>query len=318
MARTGIDLGSRSVKLVRGEGAPELERITHAGIEEWEPGADGAAEASRALGRLLSRLGLKKRQLERVTVALRSEDAALREAVLPALSRHELQSALPYEARRHLDLEQMRDPVLSCQVLEDQTADSGETNKQMRVLIAAAGAQKRDGVLEVLRENGIEPEVVDLEPLAGLNALLATIGDGEANGRAYGLLDLGAERTRLHLAGHDGGVMTRTFSAEGPAPGGSSGSALSREELAERIRETLTYYRGRNRREVGQLYLSGGGAMQADLGGWLGERLGLSAHTLNPLLGLSLDAAARKGLARSAPRFTVAVGLCRWWDHGDL
>ena len=107
MIRTGIDLGTGSVKLVRGEGEPVLERTTHLGIEDWDAAENGddAARAAGALRRLLDRLKLAKSRLGSIAVAVGGDDASLREVVMPSLTEEELRQALPFEAQKHLNLE---------------------------------------------------------------------------------------------------------------------------------------------------------------------------------------------------------------------
>ena len=72
MVRTGIDLGTGSVKLLVGEGSPRLERVLHAGSEEWDPAdaADDVGRAAAALARLLKRLNLHRKQLGHIAVGI--------------------------------------------------------------------------------------------------------------------------------------------------------------------------------------------------------------------------------------------------------
>jgi Tfp pilus assembly PilM family ATPase len=109
----------------------------------------------------------------------------------------------------------MLSPILDCQILGK--APPGEDGgSQIRVLLTATPAVQRDFPLQVLARLGLEPEVVDLEPLAALNALLAVVppeGDSE---KALGLLDLGGRQASLHLTGRDGGIVSRPVGPGAP------------------------------------------------------------------------------------------------------
>ncbi len=319
-ARTGIDIGTGSVKLVRGEGSASLERITHVGVEDWDPPgpAGDVARAAAALGRLLARLHLGGGHLGRIAVAVGGDDSSFREVILPSLSEVELRQALPFEAKKHLFLESMSSPVLDCQILGP--APPGEDGgMQIRVLLAAAPASGRDFPLHVLARAGLEPEVVDLEPLAALNALLAVAGPEADSGKALGLLDLGGRHAVLHITGRDGGVVSRPVGPGAPAKNRAREDVASyAETIVERVRETLTFYRGRHRAEVAKLFLAGGGIVLPGLSDLLIEKAGLPAAVFDPLNGFAPSGRGAEGVAVSGPRFVTACGLCRWWDGAHV
>jgi type IV pilus assembly protein PilM len=317
MVRTGIDLGTRSVKLVRGEGASALERITHVGLEEWnaQDSGDAAARASAALGRLLGKLKLKKGRLGRLAISIRGEDAPLREVTLPVLSDAELRQALPFEARKHLPLEEMASPILGYQVLGQDPAEPGRAtgSGSMRVLLAAAPRARRDQALKVIEGAGLEPEVVDLEPLALLNALLACRPFEAAPGGAVALLDLGATQAGLAITQARGGLLVRGIdSVAGTGEEIAIEARLSR--IAARTQETITFYRGRVRCEVTKVYLSGGVALEPGLDRAFAEAIGLPVEVFDPFRTASIAESTDASLRSAGPRFSTACGLCRWWD----
>jgi type IV pilus assembly protein PilM len=318
--RTGIDLGTASVKLVRGEGSNRLERITHVGVEDWDPpGASGdVARAAGALSRLLARLNLGRGRLGRVAVAI-GEEASFREVVMPALTEPELRQALPFEAKRHLFLEGMTTPILDFQILGSAPPAEDGGGAQIRVLLAAGSTPQRDFALRVLGRVGLEPEVIDIEALAALNALHASLGGEDASDQVIGLLDVGSKRAALHIGSRGGGLLSRALGAGAP-PVASNGEGLAAyvETLVDRLRETLTFYRGRHREEVDRLYLAGGGALLPGLPEGLADGVGLSISLLDPLKGLLVNGAGGESLAGLGPRFVTACGLSRWWDAIDV
>jgi Tfp pilus assembly PilM family ATPase len=314
MARTGIDLGTTSVKLVRGTGWARVERFTHAACEPWDSdAADDVERAARALKRILWRHGLGRAQLGRLAVSIGGQDASLREVVLPPLSEAELQQSLPFSARQHLDLEGMAQPVLAGQILGAAAPPPDGGPAPTRALLVASPRATRDFPLAVLAANGLTPDVVDLEPLAGLNALLACPAADGRNGGAEALLDLGARRAILAVSGRDGGLLTREVGPGSPAAEEPAAAAAFADELARRVRETLVFYRGRFRREVAGLALGGGGAALPGLAATLASRLAdCVISTLDPFAGLPGLTAPENGFA--PVRFVTACGLCRWWD----
>jgi len=301
--RTGIDFGATSVKLVRGAGRGRLDAVTHLGVEPVA-GADAQA-AGAALRRLLDRLGLRRSQLGRIAVAAAGPEIACREVSVAAMGKDTLARALPFEARRHLELETMVQPVVDFQVLGT-IPDAHGADGQIRVLFAAAPRTVRDFPVEALRVAGLEPDVVDLEPLAALNALAGSGAIAGVGEHAVGLLDLGSARAMLHVWGPEGGLLSREV---GPAAGVGGGDVWSG-GLTGAVRETIVFFRGRFRREVVHLYLTGGGSAAPGLVEALGAALGLDVTVFDPLPGLALPG----GDTAEGPRYTVACGLCRWWD----
>lgn len=320
-ARTGIDLGSASVKLVRGVGKARLERITHAAIEPWDAqgGANGMSGAAQGLLKLLAREGLRRGDLGRLAVSMGAEEASFREVVMPELTEAELAGALRFEARKHLNLDELTDaesgePVLTFQILGPAPA-AEDGGREMRVLLAAVSRKRRQAVLEVLRRAGLDPEVIDLEPLAGLNALF---GQQPAGDEVLALVDLGARQAAVHVSARQGGFFSRSLSLPAPAAGDAPALAPYAENLRELIRETFTFYRGRFRREIRSIYLGGGGALLPGLAGLLRGMVDWPVAVFDPLEGLLARAPAKTDPAAGGARFVTACGLCRWWDAQDV
>ncbi len=314
LARTGIDLGTTSVKLVRGTGWVRLERFTHAACEPWDTTSEEDVErAARALRRILYRQGLSRNQIGRLAVSVGGQDASLREVVLPPLSEAELQQSLPFSARQHLDLEGMAQPVLAGQILGEAPPLPDGGPPQTRALLVATPRVTRDFALAVLAANGLTPDVVDLDALAGLNTLLARPSLAASEDGAEALLDLGARRAARASSGRGGGVVPREVGPGAPETDDPDAVTAFADELARRVRETLVFYRGRFRREVAGVALGGGGAGLPGLPEALTERLADCAiRVLNPFADLSSWLEPEDGVAPC--RFVTACGLCRWWD----
>jgi Tfp pilus assembly PilM family ATPase len=314
--RTGIDLGGDSIKLVRGHGSQRLQAITHLGwgmIQTTQVHAEESTidSAATALRRLIKRLGLSSRKLGHVAVALTGRVGSFRDVQMPTMSDVDLRRALPFEVRRHLDVTTMQDPILDAQVLGSTQPDSGGA-PQIRVLFAAAPRQERDQVLMILEQAGLEAEVVDLQPLAGLNAVLAR--RRPVGGGAVALLDLGAQHAALHISGAEGDLLSRALTG-GPLPKAGAPEVADRaRQLAEQVQETVTFYRGRYRRQVELIALTGGGALIAGLTDALADSLETPLNVIDPLVDLADEARGREEVNGCEPLFLTACGLCEWWD----
>jgi len=317
--RTGIDIGSTSVKLVCGTGRRRLERITHVGVEPYQ--ATSAAErvdaAAEALKTLMKRLGLGKRRLGRVAVAVGWQETMVQEAITPPMDEADLARALPFEARKHMNLGDMADPVLAGQLLGDAGSEGPGGVAQAQVLLAAVPREARGFPLAVLARVGLEPEVVDLEPTAGLNELFANLDTDKHDGNVVGLVDLGGRHAAVHMVSRDGDLLSRNL---GPGSSRNDDEAtrdIYTRRLADKIQQTLTYYRGRYRREVKSLYVIGGGAYVDGRLEFLGESVGCPVTLLNPLEGLVEASGADEAVARGA-ELATACGLCRWGDDAHV
>jgi Tfp pilus assembly PilM family ATPase/predicted MFS family arabinose efflux permease len=314
--RTGIDLGANNIKVVRCVGSAKLRVITHAGIEDWEPTETGEDKirAASALDRLLRRLGLRKRHLGRVAVGVGGENVALSEVLLPPLTEGELRKALPFEAKRHLFLDRLDNPMLDFQIMGPVQTASDNDSPEMRVVLAAVSGSYRTSIIETLAQVGLEPEVIDLESLAGLNALLTHVPFGSDDDHAVGLLDLGAKQASLHLTHPSGGLLTRLV-APGVPQGNSGAVDHYVKGLVSSIQETLTYYRARQRRVVESLFLAGGGALRSKVTERIRESLSVPVEIFDPLKDGVSSAECEETVAACGPRLVTAYGLTRWWDE---
>jgi Tfp pilus assembly PilM family ATPase len=317
-ARTGIDLGTSSVKLVRGLGKLRLERITHCGLRPWGDSTESAEERAAAALRLLMRqLDLARKDLGRLAVAIASDKTSIREVLLPPLTENELRQALPFEAKKHLNLEGMEDPVITGQILGTAPPAEQDGPEQTRVLLAAAPRFLRDFPVRVLARLGLEPEVIDLQPLAALNELFAHLPATAGHEEAAALLDLGARQATLHIASRQGGFLSRAVGPGAPPAETAEALATYTTELAAGVSQTLTFYRGRYRKDVGHFHLCGGGALLADLPQTMSHALQQAVVVLQPLAGLADTARHLHDTSHGGAQFVTACGLCRWWDSPD-
>lgn len=343
---TGIDLGTRGVKLVRARAGGRAGKLLNAGIGEISAtGPDEwPAAAARALATLLREQKLKPRDLGRVAAAVSGPAVHLRQVDLPPLGDAELRTSLKYEARKHLPLENPAEAALDCQILSRPAGD-----QPMSVLLVGTAEALVQSRVEVLKKVGIDPEIVDAAPLALLNGLH---GQPDGNGHPWdtaAVFDLGAASTTIVMARRGGVVYSRSLPLSGDAlldavarstaaadreaaenekrrgmEPGAPGAATLRghaEALAGAFRETAQFYSLMNeRRKVDRIFLAGGDALLPGIDRLLGDSLGVPVSKLDLTEALNYSPAetghfSREHLHHVAPRLAVALGLLYWGDN---
>jgi Tfp pilus assembly PilM family ATPase len=315
LVATGIDIGSVSVKLVRGVGSEQIDRITHVGSSEWSPQGSDIDRASDALKKVLGGLNLTRSQLGHVAAGIDGSEIRFREVVMPPLTEAELRQALPFESRKHLDLEEISSPIVDAQILGPAPPAEEGGPEQIRVLLAAAPRSRRDFVLQVLARLGIEPEVVDLAPLAALNALFASPAVREIDPeQALALLDLGGRHATVHIASRSGGLLSRVVGDPASAGEPPDTAPSYADRVTGELSQTLTFFRGRHRQVVAGIFVAGGGADTPGLCELLQAGLDRPVTILDPMEGAELSAPNADPLPAKRARFVTACGLCRWWD----
>jgi type IV pilus assembly protein PilM len=340
---TGIDVGHQAVKLVRLEnGGPVRLRLTHWGVEEIPATGDVTMQdRALALARLLTRLKLNPRQLGKVAVSIGGRDVYLRQASVPRLSPEDLRRALPYEAKKHLPIENVTQPCLDFQVLNGAQNHQGEADENTQeVLLVAAPEALRIQTLDVLERVGIHPDILDAQPLPTINAVLTAFPPPDDSGWIV-ILELGAHSSVLAAVLPDGCFYSRPLEFTGNSltaaiedqleldradaeilkrelggPDAGEGDALveaSVRALARELEETIRFLKVRKRGySVSKVYLCGGGALLHGLQEKLSEAIGVEVVRPDPFD----DVASGNGRPdpSETPWLVGALGLARWWE----
>jgi type IV pilus assembly protein PilM len=338
-AVTGIDVGRQAIKLVRLEnGGADPLRLTHWGVEELAPDREVSPRVqAEALRRLMSRLRLRPRALGRVAAAVGGQDVHLRQVALPRLAPEDLRKALPYEARKHLPLEGIAHPYVDCQILNG-IPRRDPANDTQDVLLVATSRETRNRILETLTQAGVDPEVLDAQPLPAVNAILDTC-PGDEDGWVI-VLDVGAGSTTLAAVLPDGSFYSRSLDFTGGGLTRSLERALGVERpeaeilkrelgkdaeeggsvvqdhlrgLTSGVIETVRFLGVRRRQSpVSRIFLCGGGTLLPGLRDWLAAALHVPVEYPDPFQDLPVS--GRRPDAIEIPWLVGALGLARWWD----
>jgi len=330
----GVDIGSGYLKIVvvdHGGDTPTLTHVAHAPLV-----ADAIVEGElmdpqlvvETLKSLVAALGLKPKG--NVVTAVGGRDVILKKITVDRMRPDEARELIRFEAAQYVPFD-MESVQLDFQVL-----DPEGDGTQMQVLLVAA---KRDVVeqrVQLLRDAGLEPAIVDVEALALHNAF--AFNYPKALERTVLLLNVGHERTILNVVQEGQPVLTRDFpfgartlredlrrlhgltaeEAEEVIEGRSTrrdefSPALRQraDELAQQVERASTILGLGERNGAQGVYLAGGASRLPELAAALADRLRLPVEVLNPLqrVRVSPEVAKVFPLEELAPMLLLPLGL---------
>ena len=341
MARkvVGLDIGTTAVRAAEvsvRRGQVVLERIGQAGLpdgvvvdgEVVEPGA-----VAIAIKDLWRRTRISSR---RVIIGVANQRVVVRLVDLPWMPPSELRSSLGFQAGDYLPIP-VDQTELDFAVIGEQEAADGQ--RLLRVLLVAAAKEMLAGHLEAVREAGLRPAGIDLNPIALLRSRGPTAGLEEG---AEALVDVGARVTNMVV--HDNGVVrfvrillmggedvtstlervlevdrdtaerTKLAASAGNEVGAEAGDLVAQrlEVFVEEVRGSLDFYQSQqDATPLDRVVVSGGGSLLGPLVERLQAATGVPTERGRTLAGirvgrLGLDAEA---LAELEPTIAVPVGL---------
>lgn len=333
----GIDIGSRSIKLVELTTDKREPTLLAAGSAPTPPkalsstlSADSQA-VSAALRQLLKGIGARSRN---AYIALPESQVFTRVIEMPSLSQRELTSALQWEAEQYipLPLDQVN---MDFSILRD--AKETGTNK-MEVLLVACPKALLDKYTYYLDEADINVVGVETEIIA-VSRILAR---ATTNIPASMVISLGAQTTDVAILRHGVLAFTRSISAGGDALSRAVAQGLSLEvaqaeeykktygleadklegkivaaakpvmdTIVSELRRALAFYQEKYKNErVEVVLLSGGSSRIPGMVVYIAENIGsgVEVQLANPWIGIKKDARFAV-LDTEGPTFTIAVGL---------
>lgn len=316
----GLDIGSYSVKCVtilRGREKIELHRATIL------PVAD-----PQSLPRVLKVLDIAS--AKRIRIAVSGSSILMRRITMPMMTANELKSAIRFEAESHIPF-----PIDDC-VLDFQILNQNPAKKQMTVMLVVAKKDFIESRLKMLSEQGIFPEVIDLDIFCLSNAF--EVLNSEAEERTYGLLNIGHRVSSLAIT-HDkipalvreipfaGLGITKTLAdlrsiseeqadalkirkSSEDQPDLRKAAEKGLEPLIEEIRHSFDYIENEAGEDVKCLWVSGGGALALGVTEILSQELGCKVAVWDNTKKLQfLGEIDQKFIADRAPELNVALGM---------
>lgn len=336
----GIDIGSAAIKVVElsadganGNGATRAAASapTPAGVIE-EGRIKDAQAVGRALRELVQGAGIRTR---RAVTAVNGQVALMREVRMPQLPPEEMRQAARFEVERYLPYP-IAEVTFDTVVVGD-TREGAAAGGKLDVLVVAARTDVLRQHTAALQAAGLEPAVVEVEPLAVARAVagraapdqvtacvhlgsavtMILVIEGEAprviRTVAFGTTQLlEAAAARLGATGEAPEVLqARLASAgSGDVPGLREAIDESLSSLVTEIRRSLEYYGGRYRAVTPErVVVTGGGAALPGMTASLSSALDLQVELGDPFA--ALGGFPKKSPADSGAAYAVAAGLAR-------
>ncbi|HLY23271.1 MAG TPA: type IV pilus assembly protein PilM [bacterium] len=337
----GVDIGSAAIKVVelsgdgRADGGGTVVRAaasapTPPGAIEEGRIADVAA-VGRALRDLVQGAGIKTR---RAVAAVNGQVALMREVRMPQVSRDEIRQAARFEVERYLPYPIAEVTFDTVVVGENREGESGKVD----VLVVAARTDVLRQHAAALQAAGLEPVVLEVEPLAvvravspraasehvtacihlGSSVTMILVAEGEVprviRTVAFGTAQLlEAAASRLGATGEAPEVLQARLaavSAGDDVPGLREAIDDSLSSLVTEIRRSLEYYGGRYRAAVpDRVVVTGGGAALPGITASLTSALDMPVELGDPFP--ALGGFPQTGAADAGPAYAVAAGLAR-------
>jgi len=326
----GLDIGSHSVKCVqlekRGTG---VYRLLSAGTCEIAPeGIDLEVDPRQmtisAIRKAIEGISLKKTS---VVTAIGGVSTAIRQIELPYMTEKELTSAIKWEARNYIPFD-INDVELDYQIINTSKA----SNKLDIILVSVIKDFVRYHI-ELLREIPIEPQIIDVNALALVNAITFT-EEIERDEFAV-LIDIGDKNTTLSIYSEDGHYFVRNIMISGNdftddimRGNGLSYADAERfkrsqdtglietikpslDNLVREVRRSLTFYENQAKiKGFSMIILTGGSAVLKGLDDYLSSELGLPVKILNPFRKISVERATLLApFENDLSKLALAVGL---------
>jgi type IV pilus assembly protein PilM len=208
MARAvGLDIGSRTIKVVELSGGPKAFRVQRVAIRDVptpEEGAEAGDVQERTAEIVRELFESMKLPREDVSATFSAGETLTREITVPFRDDDQIKKVAKYEAENHLHSHSIDDVVVNW-------VKTGETRDGSRLLILVTPKEDLADRLAMLRRAGIEPASVDLDVTALYTACDASGVFVEKPNVI--LLDLGARTTNLVLVSGGRPRMMRSFLA---------------------------------------------------------------------------------------------------------
>lgn len=338
----GLDIGTGGVKAVQVSGNKLFRVNRFAGVPLDEGAlADGVVADRKAVVAAIRKVLRNARiKQKKVVVAIAGQSVVVRHLKIPLMDDEEVAGAVHWEAERHIPFP-VEEVMLDFAIVgRDQ--DEGE----MEILLVCANNDIIHSHLDAIREAGLQPLVVDIQPFAmmrGLGIEYRRPGDSVA------MLDIGAGSSDLVIAKKGIPYFTRILPVAGnrltelvvkytglemheaeKAKTVVDGSLaelgqfteINREQqvnmalreglkdLALELRRSFDYYQLQHKEEgISELILSGGGSLIKDLPAFLAKELEIEVHRGVYDERLSCPQSLFEKFKEQLPVFTVALGL---------
>ena len=286
-----------------------------------------------AIRELVQRNRIKQKQC---ALAVAGYSVIIKKITLPLMTREELDESIQWEAEQYIPFD-ISDVYLDVEMLSSRAVQG-----QMDVLLVAAKKETVNDYVNVAREAGLEPVVMDVQACDLQN--MFEVNYGTAVGETVVLIDVGASVTNINVLADGVTTFTRDIAmagnlfteeiqkqlnityeeAESYKRGGAEQTdtvvpqEVDRvvqqvaEAIAGEVQRSLDFYAATSAESMfSKVYLSGGSARLPALGRTISRTCGVPVELVNPFANIAYDEKTftPEFLEQIAPSAGVAVGL---------
>ncbi len=333
-----LDIGSNSIKLVHMKQGKKGWELLKLGLAYLPPEAivDGSIIDSMTVTNTLTELITENNVKTKDTVSsLTGHSVIIKKVGLPAMTEEELAESIQWEAEQYIPFP-MSDVNIDFQILGEDTEGRG----QMDVMLVAVKKDVINDYVNVLKEAGLNPLIVDVDSFALENMMEANYAIPPNETTA--MVNIGASITSISVIVEGVTVFTRSIPIGGnlyteeiqrhfnisfkeaeDAKLGKGGEGTDTAELTTVMEEvsssmaleakrTIDFFLGgAPGMIVNKIFLCGGGARVEGLQDLLQEKIAIPVEVANPFNAINYNPKNfdEAFLADKAPYFGVGVGL---------
>jgi len=225
-AHIGLDIGETSIKIAEVKKNRQGLELAHAEIIPLPKGAidndiiNDSCTVAQLIRKAITDAGLPTK----VVTAVTGQNVFIRYLTLPSMPAKELAEAVKYEAESHIPI-----PLQEVTIDYAKIAEVNEDGvKKQEVMMVAARRNSINQLVSILREAGLEPVAIDVEPLALIRSavFLGKNYQGKKERvNTFALVNMGTSTTLVNIVQNDVIRFTRLL----PYGGSQLTSVLARD-----------------------------------------------------------------------------------------
>lgn len=205
----GLDIGRHYVKMVSVEKTKEGYRLLDAGTRlvsepnaAYDPEKIDKTHWVMAVKELFRQQGLNPKKVKGLATGISGSNASVKQITTMEMPSDELESAMTFEARKHIPMDGT-DAVIDYQIIG---SNEQEVDK-IDVGLVACTKGVLSGHMDLIKDCGLKPGIVDVNPIAMSNAF--TFAKDIPDDGLVVLLDIGAVSSSLVVYGKGKQFFTR-------------------------------------------------------------------------------------------------------------
>jgi type IV pilus assembly protein PilM len=340
----GLDIGRQYIKAVVLDKTKSGHKLVNHGLrlvpepnQTFDPEKISQPHWVMAVRELMKEMKINPKRVKNLVTSLNGSHVSVKQITTMDMPTEELHSSMTFEARKHIPMDGS-DAVIDFQIF-------GSNHKEVDkidVALVACTKKTSSAHIEILKEIGFKPGIVDVDPIAVMNSFSYS-NDLPEDG-AVVLLDIGTVSSALTVWGRKDAFFTRdlpigihefvkslsekldkdyvssndellkggvkSFNADEEIESTNEIGIAERnvfDNFVEDIRRSLRYYaKTTNQSFFTHLYLTGGGSATEGLAELIQNKLSLEVSIFNPMN--SFEGYNKDEIVNPA-QYTVATGL---------